>query len=152
MPNHIHLIGEVLEGFELADLQRDFLKFTSQQIKFDLQKSHSNVLEKFKVYLKDRKYQFWQDRSLSIKLYNDHIFMRKLHYPIARTLGSGHDTCRLSILKCGFLLYRKNWICLSYALYVNVLLRGENTTRGGAITLLVAPFNKTEPVLKFILL
>ena len=80
MPNHIHLIWEVLEGFKLADVQRDFLKFTSQQIKFDLQKNHPMVLEKFKVNLRDRKYRFWQDRSLSVQLYNDKIFMQKLHY------------------------------------------------------------------------
>ena len=80
MPNHIHLIWEIMQGHDLADVQRDFLKYLSQQIKFDLEKNHPKVLEKFKVNLKDRKYRFWQDRSLSIRLYNDEIFMQKLHF------------------------------------------------------------------------
>ena len=80
MPNHIHLIWEVLEGHRLSKVQRDFLKYTSQQIKFVLAKYHPAVLKEFEVNVKDRKYRFWKDRSLPVSLYNDEIFMQKLNY------------------------------------------------------------------------
>lgn len=41
-------------------VQRDFLKYTAQRIKKDLQKKHPDVLAYFKVDAKDREYQFWE--------------------------------------------------------------------------------------------
>jgi REP element-mobilizing transposase RayT len=32
MPNHIHLIWRIQNGFELETVQRDFLKFTAKAI------------------------------------------------------------------------------------------------------------------------
>ncbi len=80
MPNHIHVIWQMKEGIKPADVQRDFLKYTSQQIKFDLQKHSPEILEKFKVYLKDRKYQIWENRPLSIPLPTEQILEQKLEY------------------------------------------------------------------------
>ena len=56
MSNHVHLIWQVQKGFERENVQRDFLKFTSQTIKRDLKKNHPAVLQKFLVSAKDRKY------------------------------------------------------------------------------------------------
>jgi len=41
-----------------SDLQRDFLKFTAQNIHQDLKKNHPKLLDKFFVDAKDRQYQF----------------------------------------------------------------------------------------------
>jgi len=41
MPNHLHIIWQMQSGHKRSDVQRDFLKFTSQQIKFYLQKKTS---------------------------------------------------------------------------------------------------------------
>jgi putative transposase len=57
MPNHIHLIWKVNNNLKREDVQRDFMKYTAQQIKFDLHKFHPLVLEHFKVEAKDRQYQ-----------------------------------------------------------------------------------------------
>jgi len=73
MSNHIHIIWSVINGHEYKDVQRDFLKFTAQQVKFDLAKNHPEVLEKFISNRKDRKYQFWQNRPLSIALYTENV-------------------------------------------------------------------------------
>lgn len=62
------------------DVQRDFLRFTAQQIKFDLAKNHPAVLEKFRVDLKDRKYQFWQRNPLSVYCYSNAVTEQKLDY------------------------------------------------------------------------
>ena len=80
MPNHIHLIWQMKAGINPSHVQRDFLKYTAQQIKFDLQEHHPNVLEHFKVNLKDRQYQFWEHRPLSIPIYSNHVLEQKLNY------------------------------------------------------------------------
>ena len=80
MSNHIHLMWQVQAGNTLPDVQRDFLKFTAQQIKSDLSIHHPLVLEKFKVDAKDRQYQFWERNPLSIDLYTHDVFMQKLEY------------------------------------------------------------------------
>jgi putative transposase len=80
MPNHIHVIWQMKGGVNHSDVQRDFLKYTSQQIKFDLKKNHPKVLMHFKVNVKDRHYQFWEHRPLSIPLWSRSVFEQKLDY------------------------------------------------------------------------
>jgi len=80
MPNHIHVIWQMREHIKGADVQRDFLKYTAQQIKFDLQQNHPAVLERFRVKVKDRSYQIWEHRPLSVPLWSDKILEQKLDY------------------------------------------------------------------------
>jgi REP element-mobilizing transposase RayT len=80
MPNHIHIIWQMCNNNEKRNVQRDFLKYTAQQIKFDLIVNHPKVLSYFKVNQKNRDYQFWQNRPLSIDLYNEKVFEQKLDY------------------------------------------------------------------------
>jgi putative transposase len=47
MDNHIHLIWQALPKNSPEQLQRSFLRFTAQQMKFDLQEHHPKVLELF---------------------------------------------------------------------------------------------------------
>lgn len=81
MNNHIHLIWQIRSGFQMHQVQRDFLKFTGQQIKFILQKNgHNDMLKKLEVNLKDRKYQIWQRNSLNVPLSSHSVFFQKLTY------------------------------------------------------------------------
>lgn len=80
MPNHLHVIWQMREGIKPADVQRDFLKYTAQQIKFDLIQNHPAVLEKFRVQVKDRSYQIWEHRPLSVPLWSKLVFEQKLDY------------------------------------------------------------------------
>jgi len=80
MSNHLHLIWQMKNGIKTEEVQRDFLKYTAQQIKFDLQKHHPNVLQHFKVDAKDRQYQFWERNALSIDLITENVFLQKLNY------------------------------------------------------------------------
>ncbi|KAA0994243.1 transposase [Dyadobacter sp. UC 10] len=80
MPNHIHLIWRINKNLLLQNVQRDFLKYTAQQIKFDLVDSKSPLLSGFEVRSKDRQYQFWQRNPLSIDLYSPEILEQKLNY------------------------------------------------------------------------
>ena len=49
MPNHLHLIWQMQPLIHPKHVQRDFLKYTAQKIKHDLQQHHQNVLQHFKV-------------------------------------------------------------------------------------------------------
>ena len=80
MPNHIHILWKIEEPNIRENVQRDFLKFTAQQIKFDLVKNHPSVLEKFRVGLKDREYQFWKRNPLSVYCYSTTVTEQKLDY------------------------------------------------------------------------
>src|SRR5687767_270245 len=57
MCNHFHLIWQMLGNNKREAVQRDFLKYTAQQILKILHKEKSPFLEKLLVHAKDRKYQ-----------------------------------------------------------------------------------------------
>ncbi len=80
MENHLHLIWQMMPGNNLEAVQRDFLKYTAQQIKKDLNKNHPEVLAYFKVNAKDREYQFWERNALSVELRTHSVFLQKLEY------------------------------------------------------------------------
>jgi len=80
MPNHIHLIWRMSEGYKLAHVQRDFLKFTAQQLRFRMIDSQSGLLPNFQVDKNDRKYQIWQRKPLSVDLYSREVIEQKLDY------------------------------------------------------------------------
>jgi len=62
------------------DVQRDFLKFTSQQILKILRNEKSDLQEKLLVQSKDRKYQVWERNSLGTQLWSPEVFWQKLDY------------------------------------------------------------------------
>src|SRR5690606_9134440 len=80
MPNHIHLLWKIEKQWRLKEVQRDFMKFTGQMIKFDLNINYPNVLEYFYVGAKDRKYQFWERNSLTKFLDSREVVEQKLDY------------------------------------------------------------------------
>lgn len=80
MSNHIHLIWQALPDKTPQQIQHSFMKYTAQQIKFDLVENDKILLDKFRVNAKDRTYQFWERNSLGIDLYKDDAFMQKLEY------------------------------------------------------------------------
>ncbi len=80
MSNHMHLIWQIREPHKQSSVQRDFLKYVAQQIKFDLAKNHPEVLKHFEVNKTDRKYQFWKRNALAIDLFTEKVFEQKLSY------------------------------------------------------------------------
>ena len=80
MNNHIHLIWQVLPGHEPTDVQLSFMRFTAQQIKFELIKDDPALLEKCKVNKGDRQYQIWKRESLGVDLFTDAVYNQKLDY------------------------------------------------------------------------
>jgi REP element-mobilizing transposase RayT len=80
MPNHIHLLWQIQDGFKRDNIQMRFLKFTAQQMKFRLTDTRDARLLQFLVNAKDRQYQFWERNSLSIDLWTPKVFEQKLDY------------------------------------------------------------------------
>ncbi len=80
MPNHVHLVWHIAENHRREEVQRDFLKYTAQMMKADLQKTNEKYLAEFKVNAKDRIYQIWERNPLSIELYSQKIIQQKLKY------------------------------------------------------------------------
>jgi putative transposase len=80
MPNHIHLIWQMQPLIHPSHVQRDFLKYTAQQIKRHLKKTDLDTLGHFEVLATDRIYQFWKRRPLSIELRTDRVYQQKLNY------------------------------------------------------------------------
>jgi len=80
MPNHLHMIWQIGIGHKRSDVQRDFLKFTAQQIKWLIKKQNRPLLEDFRVATSDREYQIWERNPLKINLYYATILVQKMNY------------------------------------------------------------------------
>ncbi|QQL48417.1 transposase [Mucilaginibacter ginkgonis] len=80
MPNHIHLIWQIQDGYLLSSIQQRFLKFTAQKMKYILLDSEDPKLDFFKVNAKDRLHQFWERNPLSVDLWSPAVFEQKLDY------------------------------------------------------------------------
>ncbi len=80
MSNHLHLIWQPLGKHTPKQNQHNFLKYTAQQIKFNLMSCSRLKLEVYRVNASDREYQFWERNALSIELYTERVFLQKLNY------------------------------------------------------------------------
>ena len=80
MPNHIHLIWCIPEPHLLTDVKSALLSYTGHQFKKVLRASYPQVLEKFRVDLSDRQYQFWERNPLSVEIYYDKVRWQKAQY------------------------------------------------------------------------
>ena len=80
MTNHLHLIWQAQPGYYPSQIQLSFMKYTAQQIKFELQKDNPALLEKCKVNKADRQYQIWRRDSLGVELFTEAVFNQKIDY------------------------------------------------------------------------
>ncbi len=88
MPSHLHMIANTKPEFELANVIRDFKKFTSKNIvKQIISESESRrewMLERFYLNGKDNRkiknYKFWQDGNHAIEVYSEHVTWQKINY------------------------------------------------------------------------
>jgi len=80
MSNHFHLIWQMTGDHNREDVQRDFLKYTGQQILKYLRNDNSPLMDELIVNAKDRKRQVWERNSLGIPLWSERVFNEKLEY------------------------------------------------------------------------
>lgn len=99
------------------DVQRDFLKYTGQQILKILRNEQSPMLLKLLVNSKDRKHQVWERNSLGIHLRTPEVFEQKLEYihsnPVKAGLCEFPEDYKYS--SAGFYEKNKNdWVFLTH--------------------------------------
>jgi putative transposase len=80
MRNHFHLIWQIIGNHSRESVQRDFLRFTSQQILKEFRNNNSSLLESVIVNAKDRTRQVWERDSLSVPLWTQYVLEQNLEY------------------------------------------------------------------------
>jgi putative transposase len=80
MPNHLHMVWQMIGNHKREDVQRDFLKYTAQRILRHIKTSNPDMLRELFVGAKDRKYQVWERNSLSIPLWSPKVLWQKINY------------------------------------------------------------------------
>ena len=88
MSNHLHLIAEAREGFDLSDILRDFKKFTSKEIIREIMEYPESrrdwLLDRFEYAGRhDKKikgYKFWQDGNEAKEIHTTEFLKQKLDY------------------------------------------------------------------------
>ncbi len=112
MTNHFHLIWQIHGDHIRENVQRDFLKFTSQQILKHLRNASSPLQNELLVGAKDRTHQVWERNSLSVPLWSIEVMWQKLDYihnnPVRAGLCNYPEEYKYS--SAGFYLKNeKNW-------------------------------------------
>ncbi|NJN43037.1 MAG: transposase [Flammeovirgaceae bacterium] len=117
MSNHFHLIWQIMGNHKREDVQRDFLKFTGQQILKLLRNAKSDQLDELLVQTRDRKYQVWERDSLGIELRSSAITRQKLDYihnnPVKAGLCQYPEDYKYSSARF-YLLNELNWEFLKH--------------------------------------
>jgi len=80
MPNHIHLLWRIAEGFEREMVQGALLSFTAHAFKKYLNRQNTTLLKTFYVNAKDRDYQFWQREPMVKEVWTERFLLQKLKY------------------------------------------------------------------------
>jgi putative transposase len=80
MPNHIHLLWNMLQKNGKESVGSSFAKFTAHQFKKYFSVNDSKQLEHYLSTKKDRQYQFWKRDPLAVPISTEEIFLQKLAY------------------------------------------------------------------------
>ena len=80
MPNHIHMIWELLGKNRKELPNASFTKFTSHEIKKDIENNYPTLMEHYYVNEKDRSYRIWQRDPLALKITSREMLKQKLEY------------------------------------------------------------------------
>ncbi len=88
MSNHIHMLVNTNEPFELKDVIRDFKKFTSKKILSQIQNEPESrrewILKLFEDEaehsVKHKNYKFWQAGNHAIEIYSPKFTWEKINY------------------------------------------------------------------------
>jgi putative transposase len=115
MTNHLHWIGSCPDNVSMADIVRDFKKFTASAILKELQSLNSDSRSEWMLKLfgeagksssVNTKFQFWQNNNHATVIYSPSVFVEKLKYI--------HD----NPVRAGFVSKPEDWLCSSAKDYI----------------------------------
>ncbi|MCH2235090.1 MAG: transposase [Crocinitomicaceae bacterium] len=100
MTNHLHLIVNTNEGFELKDVIRDFKKHTSKQLIFNIENYPESRREYFLTLFnseanktkKHKNFKVWQAGNHAIELYSEKFVWENIQYIHNNPLEEGYVT------------------------------------------------------------
>ena len=105
MPNHIHLMWCKQDQWLEKNVKQMFLKYTAQQIKFNLLADDPSALDSYISTQRDRDYHFWERRSYSATMYNRKVASQKIDY------------MHYNPVKAGLCEYPEEYVHSSYRFY-----------------------------------
>jgi putative transposase len=80
MPNHLHLLWEMLEKNGKEMPHASFNKWTASQFLQDIRKNHPKVIPYFEEQSEERNHRFWQTNPKAILMDSRKKFEQKLDY------------------------------------------------------------------------
>lgn len=80
MPNHIHMILNFKRGSDRIAFMRDFKKFTSTQIRKEIELHEPEMLKKLFYTKGKQKFKIWQDRFDELFIISQDLFETKMQY------------------------------------------------------------------------
>lgn len=97
MSNHLHMIANAHEPFDLAGIIRDFKRHTSKKaieiISNEKESRREWLLERLayagRVHPKNKGYKVWRDKNHAIELYSERVTWQKLRYIHQNPVVSG---------------------------------------------------------------
>ena len=93
MPNHIHLLWKIADGFERETVQGAFLSFSAHAFKKYLKQNNATLLEEYYVDAKDRNYQFWQRTQMVKRNMVRKVLLTKAKLYSSKSLSTTLDAC-----------------------------------------------------------
>ena len=97
MPNHIHLMWCKQHDWLDKNVKQMFLKYTAQQVKFNLLTHNPKELDSYISTQKDRNYHFWERRSYTATMYNRDVASQKINYIHNNPVKEAYVLCRRPI-------------------------------------------------------
>ena len=80
MPNHMHLIWEMLRKNGKEKPVASFMKYTAHLFLEKLRTKDQQLLKPYEVDWISRKHNFWQQDSLPVEICSERVFRQKLDY------------------------------------------------------------------------
>lgn len=93
MPNHMHILWRKQNDWIEKNVQQHFLKYTAQQIKFNLLENNPNELSKYTSTQSDRQFHFWERRAYRARINTRAVIEQKINYIHYNPVKSG--LCKL---------------------------------------------------------
>ncbi|MFP5039824.1 transposase [Parasediminibacterium sp. JCM 36343] len=94
MPNHIHLIWNILKMNGKESVAGSFTKFTAHAFRKYLLQVNPTLLQQYKSDKSDRSFQFWKRDPLAIQISSEIILMDKLKYIHNNPIKEKWSLCR----------------------------------------------------------
>jgi len=80
MPNHIHILWRKQDAWIEKNVQQHFLKYTAQNIKFNLLNNDPSELTHYRSTQRDRKFHFWERRPYRARTLTRAVLEQKIDY------------------------------------------------------------------------